>query len=335
MTSIGVLEVGEDHVMHPGKGMGISDYVQDLACYVGQQEVYDEAEVLLKRVGGIDLSDKQIERLCHKYGNLLEQDPVVEAVTESSDLHYGMLDGGFVLTREKDDKGKCKWMEMKLGRVFNADSRYVLGHEASSRHWIKKSAYVAHLGNCDDFYEKFRHLLKPYKQLIIIGDGARWIWERVSKYHKNAIQILDFFHVLEHLGTILALCWKLNFETQKEKEAWVETQKALFLAGKSDKVCENIANLTMQNEEGTEKQADLIRYYENNKTRMKYDEYVAKGWLIGSGPIEAAHREVIQKRMKRSGQRWTKNGAQCIANLRVAYKSEKWESVTNLIQMRA
>ena len=296
MTSIGVLEVGEDHVMHPGKGMGISDYVQDLACYVGQQEVYDEAEVLLKRVGGIDLSDKQIERLCHKYGNLLEQDP---------------------------------------GRVFNADSRYVLGHEASSRHWIKKSAYVAHLGNCDDFYEKFRHLLKPYKQLIIIGDGARWIWERVSKYHKNAIQILDFFHVLEHLGTILALCWKLNFETQKEKEAWVETQKALFLAGKSDKVCENIANLTMQNEEGTEKQADLIRYYENNKTRMKYDEYVAKGWLIGSGPIEAAHREVIQKRMKRSGQRWTKNGAQCIANLRVAYKSEKWESVTNLIQMRA
>ena len=321
--------------MHPGKGMGISDYVQDLACYVGQQEVYDEAEVLLKRVGGIDLSDKQIERLCHKYGNLLEKDKVVEELEATTDLHYGMLDGGFVLTREKDDKGKCKWMEMKLGRVFSADSRYVLGSQLHSRHWIKKSVYVAHLGNCDDFYEKFRHLLKPYKQLIIIGDGARWIWERVSKYHKNAIQILDFFHVLEHLGTILALCWKLNFETLKEKETWVETQKALFLAGKSDKVCENIANLKMQNQEGREKQADLIGYYENNKTRMKYDEYVDKGWLIGSGPIEAAHREVIQKRMKRSGQRWTKNGAQCIANLRVAYKSDKWDSVTELIQMRA
>ena len=66
LTRIGVLEVGESHVMHPGKGMGISDYVQDLACYVGHQEVYDEAEVLLKRIVGIDLSDKQIERLCHK-----------------------------------------------------------------------------------------------------------------------------------------------------------------------------------------------------------------------------------------------------------------------------
>ena len=56
-----------------------------------------------------------------------------------------------------------------------------------------------------------------------------------------------------------------------------------------------------------------------------------KGLLIGSGAIEAAHRNVIQKRLKLSGQRWTVKGAQQVANLRVCEKSNDWDKVVSLI----
>ena len=53
--------------------------------------------------------------------------------------------------------------------------------------------------------------------------------------------------------------------------------------------------------------------------------------LIGSGAIEAAHRDVIQKRLKLSGQRWTIKGAQQIINLRTYKKSNNWKQIKELI----
>ncbi|MBI4947030.1 MAG: hypothetical protein HY840_11595 [Bacteroidetes bacterium] len=83
------------------------------------------------------------------------------------------------------------------------------------------------------------------------------------------------------------------------------------------------------------KRKELLQYYQSNLKRMNYKTYKQIGLLIGSGPIEPAHRHVIQQRMKRSGQRWTKNGLQQIANLRVASKSNLWDFVLNRIKMAA
>jgi len=75
----------------------------------------------------------------------------------------------------------------------------------------------------------------------------------------------------------------------------------------------------------------LLNYLTTNKKRINYGEYIKQGLLIGSGAIEAAHRDVLQKRLKLSGQRWTTNGAQQIANLRTYKKSNKWDQVKSLI----
>lgn len=64
---------------------------------------------------------------------------------------------------------------------------------------------------------------------------------------------------------------------------------------------------------------------------MLYGTFKKRGWLVGSGLVESAHRTVIQKRLKQSGQRWTILGAQQILNLRVEYKNENWQQVLNLI----
>ena len=83
------------------------------------------------------------------------------------------------------------------------------------------------------------------------------------------------------------------------------------------------------------KRKELLTYLLNNQRRMQYKTYKDKGLFIGSGAIEAANKEVIQKRFKLSGQRCTKKGLQQIANLRTAQKSKKWHNVLNLIKMAA
>ncbi|MCP4551660.1 MAG: hypothetical protein GY834_06380, partial [Bacteroidetes bacterium] len=79
----------------------------------------------------------------------------------------------------------------------------------------------------------------------------------------------------------------------------------------------------------TQKQ-NLINYYEKNRKRMRYNIFLKRGLLIGSGAVESAHRNVLQQRMQLSGQRWTKTGFQQIANLRAIYKSDKWHRIREL-----
>ena len=59
--------------MEHGSDFSISSYLQDQMCFMGQQQVFDEASESFLRLLGIEVSDKQIERVCHHYGEKLEE----------------------------------------------------------------------------------------------------------------------------------------------------------------------------------------------------------------------------------------------------------------------
>ncbi len=86
-----------------------------------------------------------------------------------------------------------------------------------------------------------------------------------------------------------------------------------------------------EEEENDRIETQQTALYDKNKERIDYGTFMEKGYLIGSGAIEAAHRNVIQKRLKLSGQRWIIKDVQQIANLRVCQKSNQWNRVVNLI----
>jgi hypothetical protein len=75
----------------------------------------------------------------------------------------------------------------------------------------------------------------------------------------------------------------------------------------------------------------LLAYLTNNKKRINYGKFIKEGLLIGSGAIESANRDVIQKRLKLSGQRWTVEGAKQLLNLRTCYKGSKQHLIRKLI----
>jgi hypothetical protein len=95
--------------------------LQETAIFLGQGEVFRESSNLLERLSGVSLSDKQIEKLCHHYGGLIESaDNETVTTRKVNELHYGMVDGSYLMTREDG------WKETKLGRVFKETDNYAI-----------------------------------------------------------------------------------------------------------------------------------------------------------------------------------------------------------------
>ena len=120
-----------------------------------------------------------------------------------------------------------------------------------------------------------------------------------------------------------------------QRKQWVDKQSGLLLANQVKQVISDLKKMSTRKSMVNKTRKNLIAYYQSNQNRMQYKSLRDEGLLIGSGPIEAAHRNVIQQRMKLSGQRWTRKGAQQIANLRVASKSNQWNKVAELIKKAA
>lgn len=288
---------------------------------MGQQLPFDEASENLNRVGGITLSDKQIERICHQYGEELETTLNEDEMTPTdASLHYAMMDGSMGLIREEG------WKEIKLGRVFAGQELI----QVKERGWIRASDYVVHLGGHEAFLEKFEKRISHKTNLVAIADGARWIWDFWTENYPNAIQILDYYHAIEKIGN-----WaKVAIRDDKLAQEWIKLQETHLLNDEVNETILDIRAIDCKADNNKMKQ-QLLTYLENNKHRMKYKTYQEKELLIGSGPIEAANRQIVQARLKKSGQRWTPKGLQQVANLRVAHHSNRWELVKNAIKKAA
>ncbi len=104
-------------------------------------------------------------------------------------------------------------------------------------------------------------------------------------------------------------------------------QDKLLLQSKVWIATENIEKLPGNSMEAQ----NLIGYYQTNSDRMDYKSYQQIGYgIIGSGAMESAHRTVVQKRMKQSGQRWGNEGARHMLNLRVVYMNDRWNRIIQL-----
>ena len=300
--------------------------MQEMMCYIGQLLVFEEAERVVNNLSGSNINAKQIERVCHFYGNSLEEKTLhdievmnYEVVSpELKDaLHYVSIDGSMLLTREE------KWKEIKLGRVYKNND---IVNISKDRNQLHDSQYVVHLGSHLDFIKKMELKISDIRNKVFICDGAKWIWNYVDLYYPDSVQILDYFHAKEHLCDFA----KKTFRDDLEKERWIEKTSEILINQGVDPVIKIIEELNQ-----SQVRDALLNYYRENKKRMQYHNFKAKNYLIGSGAIESAHKDVLQKRLKLSGQRWTKAGLQQIANLRVCYKSNNSKLITQMCQIAA
>ena len=159
-------------------------------------------------------------------------------------------------------------------------------------------------------------------QLVFISDGAPWIRNWIEDAYPQAISVLDYYHAAEHLHGFA----EKHFKDEEKRQRWTEKQKELLLQSKVVTVIKNVKKISESKEA-----LQLIEYYESNQQRMDYGRYKQIGaGIIGSGAIESAHRTVVQKRMKLSGQRWSGTGAQNMLNLRITSMNGRWDKIIAL-----
>lgn len=303
-------------------------------CLLSQGYVFSEAEEILEQLLGLELSARQIQRVSEHYGQGLEDQfklqqegkvsvpllPLKPAQQE--EVVYGMIDGSMIFTREQG------WKEVKAGRLFRAGSCVAL---QPGRHQVLQSLYVCHVGGHKKFLQKFEAYAEPYASKVFIADGAKWIWNWVEDCYPDAVQILDFYHAVEKLGAYAFL----QYPEEKQRQLWMEQKKEALLRGGVEQIITNLKEDHTTRAEARTAKENVLRYYQSNLSRMQYHTFVKQGYMIGSGAIEAAHRSVIQQRLKLSGQRWSKKGAQQIVNLRACKKSDQWTEVVQLIKSAA
>lgn len=303
----------------------MSGYLQELVTYLGSSYVFEEASEVLDRFLSIDVPAKQVERVSEKIGTILQATSQTQAVAATTlQAHqnvftYVQMDGSMVLTRAD------KWREVKLGRIFQLPT-----DEAATKDKhppITHSEYVGHLGKSKTFLTQLQQHIPQVKCPIFIADGAPWIWHWIDKNYPNSIQILDYYHAMEYVHDFA----RVAFAEEKGRKSWVKGVENYLFTNRIAGLLWHFRYLATQAKGEVLEQLDkLLHYFETHQHRMYYGFYREKGLLIGSGAIEAAHREVIQKRMKLSGQRWSIEGAKAMLELRVTKKSDKWEKVIQL-----
>ena len=326
-TRFGQIHIANNQAFsHHPNGFGISPYLQEKLVFLGQFEVYQQAAALVETLLGLSVGASQIDRLTHFYGGAiadeLDQAAAAETAAETAAVGvvYAQADGAMLLT----DEG---YKEAKLGRIFAATALQTSAVEERGGH-IASSVFVGHLGNAAAFGVKLAAQLDPYKgrgrDLVFISDGALWLRQLMEKAYPQATLILDFYHAMEHIGQ----AGKAGLGSGQAAADWFDIQRKLLLDSKLDKVLTNLQQVNI----APALRHSVCAYLQSNRDRMDYKSYRERGLLIGSGAIESAHRTVMQRRLKRAGQRWSNNGAQRVLTLRVCAMSNRWHLVRQRIE---
>jgi hypothetical protein len=161
---------------------------------------------------------------------------------------------------------------------------------------------------------------------VALTDGGAGLEEFLGVYFPRAVCVLDFYHAAEHLNDLAKALYPDEAGAREAAGGWCHTLKhegggALLTA---------LEGLDLRGRKAAVREAHRreVGYVRNNLHRMDYPRYLADGWLIGSGHVEAACKSVVGQRLKGGGMRWGEEGADAVCHLRALFKSEKgqWEA---------
>jgi hypothetical protein len=170
------------------------------------------------------------------------------------------------------------------------------------------------------------------RPVICLMDGERALWDMQREHFSGAMGILDLFHVLERLWAVAHCFHKEGSESARK---YVEERLRDLLQGRVGYVIAGLRRRLGGGKLGGPKRKVVkaaVEYLANNREHMKYDEYLAAGYPIGSGVAEGACRHLVKDRLEQTGMRWTVEGAQAMLHVRALYLNDQWE---DFIEFRA
>jgi hypothetical protein len=296
---------------------------------------FREARELLAEYTGIELGAETVRRHSERVGAALaDAEDAALAEVERTREAVGPVDPApgtlvveldGVMARYRDG-----WHEVKVGAVGGVVGgtttalSYVAAREGPDRFGPRLVAEAARRGALDvvgwDGPLRGRGLAR-LRRVVVLGDGARWIWQLAAEHFGDRVEIVDYYHASQHLWDVARA---LHPDDPAAVAAWARPLARRLRDEGSAPVLGALAATTAPS--GTPA-ADTLRreraFFRANAHRMAYPSFKAQGFPIGSGAVESAARHVIQLRMKRPGMRWADPGGRAIAALRATIRSQR------------
>jgi hypothetical protein len=331
-----------------------SPLVQEMSALLVSKMPAEQAEALSLRVLGRSLSRSTLARQAQSQGDRalalrqhLIDAPIVGPPPTKVALPLDQPPEPFTLViqidawniRERDHWGQTqamrrrhqdlkRWHWVYTATCFRLHHRCRKGPSKNKlRAIITERSYVATRGGVDAlmqqlYYEARARGLAQAERVLVIADGAVWIWNLVEDRFQDAVQRLDLYHANTYLW---AVANELHGTGTAEARHWV---KPLLKQVRNDQVANvitHLQDLQPRMQAATAKTTEqAIEYYQNNQKRMKYKEARRRNEPVGSGAIESTCRQ-LQCRLKRCGQFWSTRGDEALLGLEMFWRNNRWE----------
>jgi len=329
-------------------GASLSPGLQRMVARVGAGAPFAKARDDLAELAGVQLSVKRIERAAEADGQRLaaaldvEADAMLDATLTpltrarhhaAPDILYIAMDGTGVpcvpaATDGRAGKypdGRARTREVKLGCVFTQSG---LDDTARPLRDADSTSYITTLQPAERFgtllyAEARRRGVTHARRLVVLGDGAPWIWNLAALHFPAAIEIVDLYHAREHLHALAGIAAPTLGSDHPD---WLTGRLAELDAGDIPAMLTAARDLDLP--EASAPAVDkALGYFETNQHRMRYAHFRQSGLFVGSGAIEAGCRAVVGQRLKQSGMRWNIPGATGILALRAHQASGRWNDI--------
>ncbi len=323
------------------EGSSLSPAVTRMTATVGALVSFQEGSDLLKELAGVEVEAKQVERTTEALGAEIAQDERCRVEPDSrealpSTLYVG-IDGTGVPMRSSELRGRpgkqadgaAKTREVKLCAVWSAESRDAQGQPVRDEGSVTYSAAIESAASGDahpqasEFTQRVgreaqRRRFEQAARRVVLGDGAPWIWNLAQELFPGATEIVDRFHVQQHLSEVAKALYPHH---PRRARRWAEERHEELDTGQIQRLRQALRRQAARCEEAR-KCAD---YIQRNQQRMRYPEFQAQGLCTSSGVVEAGCKVTVGTRLKRAGMHWSLRGANAIIALRCCRLSGRFE----------
>lgn len=345
-----------DHVLGLAETGSCSPSVQEMAALAASKLPVGEASAVIERLTGVKLPRATLDREARRQGKRAEgkrqqmdeqlgQGAGTEQLVPELRLKGAVepftlvieLDAWNIRERNDEDWGQTEelrekgqepdwWHWVYGGTCFRLSQRV---QTPGGRSLILSRGTVMTRGGIDVlkqqlWAEAMRHGLSQAKEVLVIADGAVWIWNLAADRFAGARQRLDPWHALQHLW---AVAHALHPEDEAAAAAWVKPLKDKLLESRAAEVIDELDSLLKSLEGSRRKAVQAERnYLKNNRERLDYTGAKERGEPLGSGAMESTCKQ-YQVRFHRSGQFWTNEGDEALMCLETFWRNARWSLI--------
>jgi hypothetical protein len=304
---------------------------------------FEDAQARLRQMG-VEMSIRRITTVAYHFAQRARSRQELEGMGIEGSLAGKRVvistDGGRLRIRknkrgQKTKKGRSRyrtdWREPKLLVIYVVDEKGRLAQEFAP-------VMDGTLQGPDEVFRLLEFYLRQLEisravEVLFIADGAKWIWKRVTKLWQRlglvgvrCRELVDFYHVVEHVYALVALntSWRAS-----QRKRWATRQRRRLWRGELKAFIQEVERLC-QGKRGkgwTREREYLLR--NARAGRLDYAKARRAKMPIGSGTMESAIRRVINLRLKGAGIFWHEDHAEQMLLLRTYYKSKHWQVLTN------